>query len=261
MSNLLYKIFEKLILNFIPNLATRYNISTERQNSFYKSINLDRDFGYIKLNDVLIKEFKTYYDEQSGMFSEHLILLSSLSKKGFNIKKILEIGTYDGKTSFILSKIFPEAEITTIDLNKNENSFANTYKRENNQNIFINNRNKLLSRANNISFLEMNSISLCNNTKLYDLIWIDGAHGYPVVAMDVINSIRLCNNKGFILIDDIWTDDISSDKFYKSIGGYESLNELKKANLIRDFHLIPKRLSAKNNFPGKKKYIGFIKND
>lgn len=261
MSNLLYKIFEKLILNFLPKLATRYTISTESQNLFYKSINLDRDFGHKKLNEVLIKEFNTHYDEQNGMFSEHLILLSSLSKKGFSIKKILEIGTYDGKTSFILSKIFPEAEITTIDLDKNENSFTNTYKRKNKKNIFINNRNKLLKKGNNISFLEMNSISLCNNTNLYDLIWIDGAHGYPVVAMDVINSIRLCNNNGFILIDDIWTDNILSDKFYKSIGGYESLNELKKANLIRDFHLIPKRLSAKNNFPGKKKYVGFIKNE
>ena len=49
MSNLLYKIFEKLILNFLPKLATRYTISTESQNLFYKSINLDRDFGHKNL--------------------------------------------------------------------------------------------------------------------------------------------------------------------------------------------------------------------
>ena len=150
--NFKFKIFEKLIINFLPKLASYYNISTDSQNQLYNLITLDRDYALKKLDKILIKEFNNSYDEQNGMFSEHLILLSSLSKKKFNIKKILEIGTYDGKTSFILSKLFPEAEITTIDLNKNESSFINTYERQVQKNFFINNRNKLLSRSNNIFF-------------------------------------------------------------------------------------------------------------
>ena len=33
---------------------------------------------------------------------------------------------------------------------------------------------------------------------------IDGAHGYPTVAMDIINSLRLANINAYILIDDIF---------------------------------------------------------
>ena len=69
----------------------------------------------------------------------------------------------------------------------------------------------------------------------FDLIWIDGAHGYPIVAMDIINSYRLGNSGAFILIDDIWKKGNLSDKMYKSIGGYESLKSLYEAKLINNF--------------------------
>ena len=65
-------------------------------------------------------------------------------------------------------------------------------------------RNQLLSRSKLISFIEMNSMNLCNfEEDTYDLIWIDGAHGYPVVACDIINSYRLLDNNGIAMIDDV----------------------------------------------------------
>ena len=51
-------------------------------------------------------------------------------------------------------------------------------------------RDKTLNISRNIQFKKMNSLELCNSDKSYDLIWVDGAHGYPNVTIDISNSIR-----------------------------------------------------------------------
>ena len=56
------------------------------------------------------------------MSSEHEIIFSSLSAANNNINNILEIGTDNGKNAFLLSKLFPLANITTIDLEKKTQS-------------------------------------------------------------------------------------------------------------------------------------------
>ena len=35
----------------------------------------------------------------------------------------------------------------------------------------------------NIKFEELNSLNLINYKEKFDLIWIDGAHGYPVLIL------------------------------------------------------------------------------
>ena len=107
---------------------------------------------------------------------------------------------------------------------------------------------------------EINSLLLTQLDESFDLIWIDGAHGYPIVSMDVINSYRLGSQSAFVLIDDIWKDASESDKMYKSVGGFESLNALVEAGLIDSFSLFEKRLRGQFNFPGAKKFVGlFVK--
>ena len=65
--------------------------------------------------------------------------------------------------------------------------------------------------------------------KKYDLIWIDGAHGYPVVCIDIINSLHILKENGLILCDDVCLklNQSNSDIMYSSIATYETLNELK----------------------------------
>ena len=47
----------------------------------------------------------------------------------------------------------------------------------------------------------MNSVNLLNHKKSYDLIWIDGAHGYPVVCIDIINAItKLIRDGGLYMM-------------------------------------------------------------
>ena len=256
--NIPRRAFWKIIRILVAKLNL-YAVSSDFQNSQMMEIGLVREDGLTKLNKVLKNIMLNSYDENNGMFSEHLILLSSISIASSQIRSVLEIGTYDGKTSVIVNKIFPEASITTIDLPIKDKDFESTYNRSGSANTFADKRNTLLNSSNQIKFLEINSIALSEMDNKFDVIWIDGAHGYPVVAMDIINTFRLCNKGGYVLVDDVWKNERISDKYYHSVGAMQSLSELKSANLIDEYFLIPKRISSYFNLPWNKKFIGFFR--
>ena len=125
-------------------------------------------------------------------------------------------------------------------------------------NEFVKDRDNTLSRGQKINFFEKNSLKLINHKKKYDLIWIDGAHGYPVVCIDIINSLNLINESGIITCDDVYLNlkQKNSDKIYNSIATYETLNELEKLKIIK-LELIFKRLNAENNcIENNRKFVG-----
>ena len=96
-------------------LNTKNEIS---QSLKFGKIGLDRSSALKKLNGILKKNFDTEYNENSGMWSEHLLLLSAISQlAGFVPNpKILEIGTFRGETTLIISHLFPNSKLKTIDL-------------------------------------------------------------------------------------------------------------------------------------------------
>ena len=247
----IYNFFKKKVFNFF------FSVSEKTQGNLFKSNDLNRDLALNKINEVIINSLNDYYNEENGMFSEHLVIFAAISLSNRKISSILEIGTYDGKTSVILSKLFPHAFITTIDLPYIEKSFYRTYRREKNVLDFVNKRNQLIATCDNIKFIEMNSLNLSEFTEKFDLIWVDGDHSYPVVAMDLINSFRLLRKGGSLLIDDIFKSSRNLDNYYGSLGGFSSHCALKEADLINKFTLFYKRLGGKFNI--KKQYIGLCK--
>ena len=88
------------------------------------------------------------------MNSEHQIIFSSISCQRKDVKNILEIGTYDAKNAFLLSKLFPKAKILTLDLPNRNKNFKNTYGRKkiNELSNFIEERDHLLKNCKNVSF-------------------------------------------------------------------------------------------------------------
>ena len=71
--------------------------------------------------------------------SEHEVFFSSLScNSNININEILEIGTYDGANAFLLSLLFKNSNIETIDLESNKDDFINFYNRKNNAIMYVN---------------------------------------------------------------------------------------------------------------------------
>ncbi len=94
-------------------------------------------------------------------------------------------------------------------------------------------------------------------TEVFDLIWVDGAHGYPVVNIDIINSLRMINENGFIVCDDVYKHTIKSDSMYSSTASYETIRELSNANLIKYF-LILKRTASPYGHASVRKYIAIL---
>ena len=235
----------------------------ERYNSLintYIKCDLDKDRNlHIKsLNQKLLSLGFRKYDELEGMYSEHLIIFAALAKSNNQIRNILEIGTHNGKTTCILARLFPLAKITTIDLKDSDPKFRNTYSRKDNFKLFIKKRNNLLSKERNINFIQINSLELSNFKKslpIQDLIWVDGAHGYPIVTSDITNSITLMDKRSILMCDDIWKKSKRND-IYESTAGFETLNSFQEAKIIKT-HYFRKRINKL--FNGNYKYISFSK--
>tara|TARA_B110001450_G_C17633181_1_gene486092 strand:+ start:460 stop:1266 length:807 start_codon:yes stop_codon:yes gene_type:complete len=233
----------------------KYELFDNEQNIIFKYFNLDREIGLHKL--LMLKKKEPILNR--NMSSEHEVFFSSLATSGKKIHSILEIGTFDGINSFLLSKLFRDAQIETIDLLSDTDDFKKFYNRGHRLNDFTNSRNVILSKSDRIFFKEMNSINLYNSNKKFDLVWIDGAHGYPVVCIDIINSLRLLNDNGIIMCDDIYINNIVLDKMYNSTAAFETLNELAKEKII-EYKLIYKRLDSENNCDKKnRKFIGVFR--
>lgn len=257
--------FAKKIINYLIMEINefKYPLSKRYENliSSYRECKFDKKReDYIShLNKILYQLDFEKYSELEGMYSEHLIIFAAISYHHKNIKNILEIGTHNGKTACILSNLFPYAQITTIDLDDNDPIFRNSYKRNKIFEVFIKNRNNLLKKYKNINFIKMNSLELSIAHKklpLQDLIWVDGAHGYPVVSSDITNSINLMHEKTFLICDDIWKKAKINDSLYESNAGFETLSAFAKAKILKN-HLFRKRINKK--FNGNYKYISLSK--
>jgi predicted O-methyltransferase YrrM len=272
MNNLFMKILNNLarphkILKKILNKLNYYfsckkynqNFFEEEQNKIFEHFGLNRQEGIKKL--ISTKKDLHFKSRNSEMSSEHEVIFSSLSySKNKSFTDILEIGTFDGFNSLLLSDLFPNSNIDTIDLSETDDDFVNFYNRKDNINKFIQDRNIILSKNKNINFSPLNSLKLLNYKKKYDLIWIDGAHGYPLVCIDIINSLHILKENGLILCDDVYLklNQSNSDIMYSSIATYETLNELKKQDLI-NFRLIYKRLSAEHNcIENTRKFVAIV---
>ena len=248
------------IINFIRfnKLKKEYDFKKfeEKQNNKFNELGFDRKKGISNLNEL--KKQNAIFNR--SMSSEHEVLFSSISllKKNETLN-ILEIGTYDGINSYLLSLLFNNSKIKTIDLESKDYEFQNSYNREKDYNNFITQRNEMINKSQNIFFKEQNSLSLINSKEKYDLIWVDGSHGYPTACIDIINSLNLINDNGIILCDDVYIDKPKNqDRTYSSIATFETITALKKEKLI-NFHLVYKRLEKKNNCdPKKRKFIAVL---
>ena len=206
----------------------------DEQINYFENINWNYNESLKILNKILLEnKLNQFDDSDESMVSQHLVAFCAI--KSLQPKRILEIGTYDGQTTFLLSKIFPNANIITFDLKANSNVFNSTYSRSNPsvKKLLIEKRNLNVNQKN-IRFIEDNSFNLLKYNFLnFDLIWIDGDHEYPALAWDICNCYHLLNSNGIMMCDDIYFDKGSA---------YNILKYLKNENIM-DIKFILKRLS------------------
>jgi len=251
------KIINKILIEY-EELIYPLNKRHEQLLESYESCGFEKNRkSYINILNKTLKKLKyPLYSESLGMYSEHLVIFACISNNKKFIKNILEIGTYDGKCASILSDLFPSATITTVDLNDDDPIFRESYSRGRNVDKFIRKRNYILSKNKKINFVKNNSLALTNlkNFPKQDLIWVDGSHGYPVVASDITNSIRLMKKNGILMCDDIWQTTKKNDHLYVSTAGFETLLAFSKANILENI-FFRKRIGKK--FNNDKKFVSF----
>jgi predicted O-methyltransferase YrrM len=185
-------------------------LKQEEQRKFKKS-DLDLDSGLVLLNGILNKKLGRYFDFKND--SIHWLVFSALSARGYKPERILEIGTFDGEFTFILSQLFPESEVVTVDLPESDPLLRGLYDRENDEAFteYLRIQRTNLSQPN-IQAIKCNSFFILDQFQCkFDLIWVDGGHLYPEVAWDLCSSYHLCSPGGYVLCDDV----IPESKSYK----------------------------------------------
>lgn len=261
-------VFEKLSLRalafleqrgYLNRVFLRYEQELERrQEAAFSKLGFNRSKALDKLNQTLQNIYAKNYTEKNGMWSEHLILFAAISASDYKINKILEIGTFNGETTRILSALFPSSEIRTIDLPFSQILETKMYTYETEDNQLLAKRSTNLKLLSNVDFFETNSLSLINSLDSYDLIWVDGDHSYPTAAIDIANGVRMLNKGGLAICDDVYIKASSTQHDGRSRASIETLTKLKDAGLI-ELELLNKRLGGYFNFPKVNlKYLGII---
>lgn len=209
------------------------------QKEAYNELGLSYDDARANLNEVCLKRFGIGFNENRGMWSEHLVFFSALSVSQVCVSNILEIGTFKGETTRILSDLFPNSQIDSIDLSHDEIMSIGTYA------YATNDLPDSKDMPSNVTLKTQNSLKLLNESIRYDLIWVDGNHKSPYVQVDIACAIRLVRDQGFVLCDDVF---LRTPIFERNSGSesIETILAFKNAEMIQ-VSLIRKRLSMKFN--------------
>lgn len=192
------------------------------------------------------------FSEDDDMFSEHLLVFGVLSKALPDVREILEIGTYDGRAALLLANLFPQAQVTTIDLAADDPIYSQSYQSARTAE-FIRRRNETLAGSSRVRFVETNSLRLATDLGAgrYDLVWVDGDHDFPVVAVDLANAVRLAKPGGFVMCDDVVTETRRRSTTYLSDAAHRTLTAMRGAGLIDEPVYVYKRLGKRHQSPRK----------
>jgi predicted O-methyltransferase YrrM len=220
---------------------------------------LDCTRGLLILNDILRETRGRAFD--FGTDSIHWLVFACLSDRGQPRSRILEIGTYDGEFTAILARLFPEAEITTVDLPESDPILRTTYNRAEDADYrrFVAKRDANLA-STNIRFLQVNSAFLLDRLhEPFDLIWVDGGHLYPEVAWDIATAHHLCRDGALLLCDDVIPAPDGPSDAYVSPDSYRVLHYFAERT-GETLHLFLKRCAFRHAaVPRDRKYIAMLR--
>ena len=173
-----------IILNYIKNFFPNY-----------KSKNKSKI-----IEEQIYKNFSTV-NQNHKWFCNNLNFLSNSFKDVIGINNILEIGSYEGRSALFFLNNFKDSNIRCVDTwsgsDEHDNFDFNMIEKnfDFNGSIFqSNNRLEKFKMTSNKFFL--------NNSKKYDLIFVDGDHSSAQVKIDINNSWKVLNKGGYLILDD-----------------------------------------------------------
>jgi len=220
-------------LTFIGKIVIKYF-----DNVLYtKELTLDRDHilwfsPYSKMSDIskikviILDENNNEFDSMIPLTYVNFMraddfelnkLCDLIKREGNPVSNMIEIGSYQGESTIIFQKNFPNSKIFAVDF------WLNNYdEREVNINSFNmmdveNNFDVLTKSYSNIIKIKMSSSDFSNiiADNSIDFIYIDGDHSYKGITNDLINWKNKIKKGGYIGGHDY--NDIQIDTIIKAI--------------------------------------------
>lgn len=144
-----------------------------------------------------------YYDEQGLHLNRFYYAMASLALK--DVRTVLEIGTGDALSTVLLSRLFPDAQIFTIDLPPGDPRYERWRTKSAPETTRGKQRQKRLN-AENITVYEKNTFFLpsLNLPEKFEFIIVDGAHKYPQIAGDIMFAYNSITEGGFLFFHDYY---------------------------------------------------------
>jgi hypothetical protein len=190
-----YNFKSPIIVNYtvayklIKSIILKKKIDNKSKNYNYKNKN------YFSYND--------WFSYHAQVWLYFLKKENVLSNKKINY---LEIGCFEGRSSLFILENIKNVSCDFIDTFKG----GLEHKEIDFDQVLKNFKNNTKNFKKNINLYKMNSETFFkkkNNTKNYDLIYIDGSHEAKDVYHDAINSFLFLKKNGIIIFDDLFWDD------------------------------------------------------
>ena len=198
-----------IILNYIRNFIPNYK--TKRKSK--------------KIENKIYDKFKSLNPNEKW-FCNNLNFLTKNFKDIKNIKDILEIGSYEGRSSIFFLKNFLNSNIICVDTWEGSDEHDEFNFKQIEKNFDYNTSNFQMN--NFLIKKKMTSNEFFrNNKKFFDLIYVDGDHSSHQVKIDINNSWDSLKSGGFLILDDyMWW-------YYKDLKKNPStpINDFIKENL------------------------------
>ncbi len=226
------------------------------QRDAFRRLGLDSAEALKSLRQVLEAGNIPAFNE--SMDSQHWVLFAGLATQRQVVRRVLEIGTFDGAFTRVLTALFPNAEIVTIDLPDEDPQVARSYGRGDKRvfDAFLARRTENLNNPR-IQFVQKNGFFLpALQLGSFDLIWLDGDHTFPALSWDFCNCFHALEPGGVIVCDDVYRypADMRTDKAH----GKVVLDYLADAKICHVDYVLkrPARVHAAD--PRYRKYLGVL---
>lgn len=136
------------------------------------------------------------YNFSTDWFSRHIPVWEKIFND-LNPVSVLEIGSYEGRSTVWMMEKMQEGTIACVDIWQDEKV----------KDTFLSNINLAHGKSQVIPYIFNTSSSdflamTYNSRKKYDLVYVDGSHAANDVVSDAIGAFHVCRSGGVIIFDD-----------------------------------------------------------
>lgn len=118
---------------------------------------------------------------------------------------MLEIGSWEGRSTVFLMHYFPGAKITCVDTWKGSDEHVGDESLKSVEERFDVNVTRFGERVRKFKGTSLQFFSGTDLTEKYDLVYVDGSHHADDVMCDVLNAFRCLKPNGIMICDDyLW---------------------------------------------------------